>query len=358
MRTAAYQTVWLGTRSKSYGYGFNPYWHGRMLERVHALNRTAVYYSYLIAMLARHTKGIKDCDVGTPSLCVHGADFVRQHEGLILRTYEQYANETALVLGRSAPVVWLMEPDWHQYGEATQRGGGVPQSRMVQLFVAMVGRIKRHLPAALISFDVSPWVSDIEEWMAPFLEHGGVDYVHTSGGRTTANSDRIRARDAGNLLTWAELHRISGRGIIADTGYGVGGKLTDDSQLYGAWTDAEHLRDRIADGVIAVTFAMPNPGWEHRVSRLRDTLPPTRHCFEAASSSGVASGRRRDKMSAASNASTSKRGAHATRRGASSHVKSTPNHVKYFLDGGQYDAPRGRTAAPAAHVAAAATLDD
>jgi hypothetical protein len=156
MRTAAYQTVWLGTRSKSYGYGFNPYWHGRMLERVHALNRTAVYYSYLIAMLARHTKGIKDCDVGTPSLCVHGADFVRQHEGLILRTYEQYANETALVLGRSAPVVWLMEPDWHQYGEATQRGGGVPQSRMVQLFVAMVGRIKRHLPAALISFDVSP----------------------------------------------------------------------------------------------------------------------------------------------------------------------------------------------------------
>ena len=72
-------------------------------------------------MLARYTKGIKDCDVGSPSLCVHGADFVREHEGLILRTYEQYANQTAAVLGRSAPVVWLMEPDWHQYNEATQR---------------------------------------------------------------------------------------------------------------------------------------------------------------------------------------------------------------------------------------------
>ena len=36
-------------------------------------------------MLARYTKGIKDCDVGSPSLCVHGADFVREHEGLILR---------------------------------------------------------------------------------------------------------------------------------------------------------------------------------------------------------------------------------------------------------------------------------
>lgn len=39
----------------------------------------------IIAMLARYTKGIKDCDVGSPSLCVHGADFVREHEGLILR---------------------------------------------------------------------------------------------------------------------------------------------------------------------------------------------------------------------------------------------------------------------------------
>ena len=68
----------------------------------------------------------------------HIPDFVREHEGLILRTYDAYANQTAKVLGRSAPVVWLMEPDWHQYNEATQRGGGLTQSRMVKLFVAMV----------------------------------------------------------------------------------------------------------------------------------------------------------------------------------------------------------------------------
>lgn len=116
MRSSSYLTVWLGTRSKAYGFGFNPYWHGRMLERVKAQNGTAVYYSYVrtrffnlspksllkcerrrcavhgvsrifqvIAMLARYTKGIKDCDVGSPSLCVHGADFVREHESLILR---------------------------------------------------------------------------------------------------------------------------------------------------------------------------------------------------------------------------------------------------------------------------------
>ena len=171
VRAASYHTVWLGTRSKAYGYGFNPYWHGRMLERVKAQNSTAVYYSYLIAMLARYTKGIKDCDVGSPSLCVHGADFVREHEGLILRTYDAYANQTAKVLGRSAPVVWLMEPDWHQYNEATQRGGGLTQSRMVKLFVAMVGRIKRHLPMSLISLDVSPWVSEVGEWMGAHITY-------------------------------------------------------------------------------------------------------------------------------------------------------------------------------------------
>ena len=90
----------------------------------------------------------------------------------------------------------------------------------------------------------------VRVYLAPFLEHGSVDYVHTSGGRTSAHSDRIRAQEPGNLLTWSELHRLSNRGIIADTGYGVGGKLTDDRQQY-AWTDPDYLRDRIADGVVA-----------------------------------------------------------------------------------------------------------
>ena len=111
MRAADYLTVWLGTHSKAYGHLFNPYWHGRMLERVRHEKKTAVYYAYVIAMLARHAKGILDCDVGTPSLCVHGADFVREHEALILEAYDHYANRTAGVLGRQATVVWLMEPE-------------------------------------------------------------------------------------------------------------------------------------------------------------------------------------------------------------------------------------------------------
>ena len=146
---------------------------------------------------------------------------------------------------------------------------------------------------------------------APFLEHGSVDYVHTSGGRTTAHSDRIRAQEPGNLLTWAELHRLSGRGIIADTGYGVGGKLTDDTDLYTAWTDVDHLRDRIADGVVGVTFANPSDGWDKSVNRLRATLPSTRHCLGP---HARASRRSMGNLLASPNASSARggRGSHAT----------------------------------------------
>ena len=148
---------------------------------------------------------------------------------------------------------------------------------MVRLFVQMVSRIKRHLPAALISLDASPWLRDVGAWMGPFLQHGSVDFVHTSGGRTTASSPRVRAHAEGNPLTWADLHRLSGRGIIADTGYGVGGRLAAD--VDGEWLDRRHLEARVADGVIAVTFANAGAGWSETVAALKTALPSTRRCF-------------------------------------------------------------------------------
>lgn len=306
LRASDYLTVWLGTRSKQYGVSFNPFHHGRMLHAARAHNATAVYYAYLIAMLARHREGIQDCDIGAKkNLCELGANFIRSHEQIILETYESYADNTARILGRDAPVVWLMEPDWHQYSEPTQRGGALSQEGMASLFASMVARIKRHLPAALISFDVSPWVSDYGNWMAPFLPM--VDHVHTSGGRTTGASDRIRGQASANLLTWAELHRVSKRGIIADTGYGVAGRLTAESTLDAAWLDAGSLRDRISDGVIGVTFANPVAGWEQRVDRLRTTLPPARHCLGLASTSMIMAHPRRHGLGSLQHHNSSKR---------------------------------------------------
>ena len=94
--------------------------------------------------------------------------------------------------------------------------------------------------------------------MAPYLQHCEVDYLHTSGGRTSAGHTRVRAQERGNMVTWAQLHAASGRGIIADTGYGVGGKLEHQRD---AWFVEANLRARSGKtissaGMMTVAMAM------------------------------------------------------------------------------------------------------
>ena len=67
------------------------------------------------------------------------------------------------------------------------------------------------------------------------------------GGR-----ERIRSSDDGNYVTWKQVHAITGLGIIADTGYGIGGLSHGHDHR---WDNMFNLRQRIADGVVAVTQA-------------------------------------------------------------------------------------------------------
>ena len=135
--------------------------------------------------------------------------------------------------------------------------------------------------------DISPWVNNQEDWLQPFVYACKLDFVHTSGGRTTAESGRIRARDPNNMVTWAQVFASThGKGIIADTGYGVGGwsqgatpeghtqcTATHRAPSLSAaplmlctcpscaahtgrdlnWEDAMNLEPRIRDGVVAIT---------------------------------------------------------------------------------------------------------
>ena len=84
---------------------FNQYWHGAMLQLARERGISVAYYAYVIAFLAKAT-GLLDCDVGKPSLCERGANYIRNNRHLILHTYARFANETAKVLGRSAEVLW------------------------------------------------------------------------------------------------------------------------------------------------------------------------------------------------------------------------------------------------------------
>lgn len=82
---------------------------------------------YIIAFLARERAGLLDCDVAvrTPSLCTDGASFIRQNRDRILDAYSHFAERTADEVGPQAEVLWMIEPDFHQYSEAGQKGGGL-----------------------------------------------------------------------------------------------------------------------------------------------------------------------------------------------------------------------------------------
>eukprot|EP00308_Calcidiscus_leptoporus_P000992 CAMPEP_0119384182 /NCGR_PEP_ID=MMETSP1334-20130426/84074_1 /TAXON_ID=127549 /ORGANISM="Calcidiscus leptoporus, Strain RCC1130" /LENGTH=539 /DNA_ID=CAMNT_0007405159 /DNA_START=55 /DNA_END=1674 /DNA_ORIENTATION=+ len=269
-----YLTVWIGQSGEQQTCSkppcFNEYWHGAMLKLALQMRISAAYYAYIVAFLAKTLAGLHDCDMGEPSLCRHGANFIRTHIPTILATYDRFANETALRMGRTAPVLWLIEPDWHQYHEPSQEGGGLLVDEMVDLFKAITFQIFRHLPAAKISLDISPWVNQQEEWLRPFIRQCTVHFVHTSGGRTSADSERIRASDDGNYVTWKQVHQLSGLGIIADTGYGVGGLSHGHDHQ---WDDTFNLRKRIADGVVAVTQSNPEAGWPRTIEKARGLLP-------------------------------------------------------------------------------------
>ena len=71
---------------------FNPYWHGAMLTMARERGLSVAYYAYIIAFLAKAT-GLLDCDVGVPSLCQRGADYIRNNRRLILHTYARFANQ-------------------------------------------------------------------------------------------------------------------------------------------------------------------------------------------------------------------------------------------------------------------------
>lgn len=288
-----------------------------MLDYALSHNTTVVYYAYIIAGLARQVAGLRDCDVSdssSTSLCVHGADFIRHHAPQILDLYSHFANETASRLGRSSDTVWLIEPDWYQYSQEGQQGGGLTQDAMVSLYDQISCRIRSYLPRARLSIDVSPWATDQDAWLTPFLKNiqvrrfpsgrllitlaaphhrtwqpasrarsawplcaaaTQIDFLHTSGGQSAGNSTFVRP-DPHHHVTWRDLQRIGGgRGIIADTGYGVGGRAAGSV----GWLNADSLGQRVAEGVVALSIAHVSHEWVQRVKKLRQRLPPAGTCM-------------------------------------------------------------------------------
>ena len=256
-----YITIWAGSDEN-----WNGNWIGAMLSKCKSDNKTPVLYSYIIAFTARRDMGLKDCDVGTPNLCQQGAKYIRENKSRITGQYEKYASGVKNSFGTTDPVIWLMEPDFFQYVSSAQEGTTELSSQEAgQLMKELVAIIKRNLPNAVISMDISPWNTNQSGWFSSFTM-SDFTYMNTSGGRTDANSTKIRNE---NGTTWSSIHSVTGKCIIADDGYGVGGGSIGHDPT---WDDVNNLNARIADGVIAITQASPKADWASTIRTIRPQL--------------------------------------------------------------------------------------
>ncbi len=231
-----------------------------------------VLVSYVIAFTARRDENLQDCNVGSPSLCDYGATYIRAHlEDRILPNYRAYAQGFKQCWGTTRPIVFIMEPDFYQYN-----AGGDPNSlspsEAGQIMGRLVSTLKEQLPNAAFSLDISPWIpNEGRDWYAAF-DMDLFTFVNTSGGGTDAGGQRIRSN---NDMTWAGVHGVTGKPILADTGYGAAGVSAGHDP---AWDSVANINARIADGVMSISQYNPNHGWGSTIAQIRNSLNQPEGC--------------------------------------------------------------------------------
>jgi hypothetical protein len=234
--------------------------------------------AYVAAFYAKRHDNLKDCNApgAQQDLCVAGAAFIEQNLANVVAVYESYAQGFAGCYGTTHPILFLMEPDFYQYTVSNQTQPWQP-ARAGQIMSQFVSAVKKHLPNAVFSMDISPWVAPNNgsdngaSWYSNF-DMSLFTFVNTSGGGTDAASPKIRAS---NNMTWAGVNRVTGKPILADTGYGVnGGSAGPDPN----WDNPANVNARMADGVVSISQYNPSANWGATISGLRSQLNTPRVC--------------------------------------------------------------------------------
>lgn len=118
-----YLYQWIGWSGKPFDDG----WDGQLFRDVSPggkfAGKTPFVYAYIIAFTARADLNLKDCNVGSPNLCEDGANYIRANRARILGQYKSWAEGIARNYKSGGKVIWMMEPDYIQYSDRTQKGG-------------------------------------------------------------------------------------------------------------------------------------------------------------------------------------------------------------------------------------------
>lgn len=247
-----YVSVWLVTTS------LNDHCRN-MLTFCKNKNKTPVFYGYVIAKAS----GLGDQNTGG-SLDINGGSWIRSNINTVKNSYAGIAQQIANSYGTSDPVIFLMEPDYYQYCNGNS-GQDISVSEAAGFMKEIINSISGNLPNAVFSMDISPWCGNFSGYVGAF-DMSQFSLMSTSGGETQGHSSQIRGA---NSMTWGQVYGTTDKCIIADVGYGAGGASTGHDA---AWDDLSNIKNRINDGVVAITQKNPNDNWGSTINSLKSSL--------------------------------------------------------------------------------------
>jgi len=234
--------------------------------------------AYVAAFYAKRVGNLKDCNSPEPKedLCVAGAALIMRDLSKIVAIYESYAKGYAACYGTTRPIIFMMEPDYFQYTISNQSAPWTHQ-QAGQIMSQFVNAIKKHLPNAVFSMDISPWVppnngeDQGRQWYSNF-DMSLFTFIHTSGGSTNGNTDKIRSS---NNMTWRGVSEATGKPLLADTGYSVNGSSAGHDP---AWDMPVNVNARMMDGVVSISQYNPEARWPQTIASLRAQLGQPKFC--------------------------------------------------------------------------------
>ena len=243
-----------------------------------------VIVAYVSAFyIKRHHGGLCDCNVSgcgmvdgkVNDLCHFGSQHIQADLSAIVNVYKNYAQGYAACYGTTRPIIFEMEPDWYQYIGNTQTDP-MTKEEAAKIIGQYVDAIRSSLPNAYFSIDVSPWVDDNgstngQDWYSHF-DLSKFTFANTSGGSTLGASTKIRTD---NLMTWAGVTQVTGKGVLADTGYGANGMSAGHDAN---WDSADNLNARLADGVVSISQYNPKSDWANTIKGIRSQLKMPKYC--------------------------------------------------------------------------------
>jgi hypothetical protein len=250
---------------------------GNYFKACKALGKTPVVVAYIIAFAAKRDLKIDDCNVSQNNLCKKGAGYIRNNRAKILNIYSAYAKGIASSYGTDKPVIWCMEPDYSQYTESMQEGGGISYADAGKLMSEIISTVKTNLPKSMFSMDISPWKDTTWQntWYTALNVAENFSFISTSGGSSKAASAFISDDWAQNLPKWAWVMKRWKKPVIADAGYGVNGSAAGHDSN---WDNVNNLKARIPDGVIGVSQYNPKNDWAGTIQSIRSQLPAPPSC--------------------------------------------------------------------------------